>query len=223
MAKPILERVIEALQNGGIPAILAYPGSTMPHFQEVCAAVCFRRVDWDAEKTQVLVTVLAPAAFDGGSCERTALAAGKILQDMGAGCIQGPCSFDSRSNLFSVELFAEFMGTAMPDDWQESPDFSVLLGGRRLGCVRAFTAWRNVGELVPALSDAAWYFELEELFTPGAVEESGPEEPFVIVLTRPGQTENYTGCTWISQKRQTDADGTRQLRRGIATGRSVSA
>lgn len=223
MGKTILDSVVEALQSGGIPALLAYPGGKLPALSEACAAVCFKQVDRDAEKADVLVTVLAPAALGGTACEKTALAAGKILQDMGAGCVQGACVFDSRGSLFSVEVCATFAGTALPESWTEPLGFTVALGGKKLESVTGFTVWRNVDETATVFTNATWYFRLEENFLPGAAEENSPEEPFSIVLARPGQTETYSGCTWTSQKRETVVSGTRQIREGIVGSRSITA
>ena len=60
MSKTILDSVVQALQDGGIPAQLAYPGRKLPALTECCAAVCFKQVDRNAEKAEVLVMVLAP-------------------------------------------------------------------------------------------------------------------------------------------------------------------
>ena len=223
MSKTILDSVVQALQDGGIPAQLAYPGRKLPALTECCAAVCFKQVDRNAEKAEVLVTVLAPAVLGGAACEKTALAAGKILQDMGAECVQEACVYDSRASLFSVEVSATFAGTALPDSWSEPLGFAVTLAGKVLGSVTAFTAWRSVDETATVFTNTTWYFRLEELFLPGIAEESSPEEPFTVVLKRPGQTETYTGCTWTSQKRETLVSGTKQIREGIVGSRSVSA
>ena len=111
----------------------------------------------------------------------------------------------------------------MSDGWNEPLGFAVTLAGKELGSVKAFTTWRSVDETSTVFTNATWYFRLEELFLPGVAEESSPEEPFTVVLKRPGQTETYTGCTWTSQKRETLVSGTKQIREGIVGSRSVSA
>lgn len=98
--------VMDALKAGGIPAIRAYPGSKLTELTAACAAVGYHQVD--AEKVEVLVTVLTPAALGGGACEDTALAAGEILLTLGASRVQGPCEYDERWDLFFVEVRAAF-------------------------------------------------------------------------------------------------------------------
>lgn len=101
-----LNAVLKALNDGGIPAVRAYPASQQPDVTAVRSAVCYERVE--AMQVGLLVTVLAPATLGGPACEDAALVAGEVLRRQGAVCTQGPCSYDSRSSLFSVEVHAVF-------------------------------------------------------------------------------------------------------------------
>ena len=56
---------------------------------------------------------------------------------------------------------------------------------------------------------------------PGTSEPSDPEEPFTMSVARSGGDETFTGCTWISVKREDTIKGVSQIRVGIADKRTV--
>ena len=199
----------------------AFPGSRMPALTEACAAVRYKQVDWTQQKTQVLVTVLTPAVLGGALCEQTALTAGKIVQEMGAGCLQGGCTFDSIGNLFSVEICATFDGTKIPGSWQELPGIMVHVDGHRLDNVSSFSAWRQVDEQGTALANALWRFRIEELFPTEAAGIWEPEVLSTVAVQRMGLREVYSDCTWISQRLEHTGAKLVRIREGIAAGKTV--
>lgn len=95
--------VMDALNKGGIPAVRAYPGEPMQIPSQPQAAVSLAQVD--AEQVQVQVTVLAPAALGGPACEDAAVKAGTLLKRLGTVCMDGPCRYDDRCDLFFMEVF----------------------------------------------------------------------------------------------------------------------
>lgn len=224
MGNSILDSVVQGLQSSGIPAMPAYPGNLQPALSEACAAVCYKMVDWAAEKTQVLVTVLTPAVLGGTVCEAKAMEASRILRDMGAGCLQGECQYDSIGSLFSVEICATFDGMEEPVSWMDMPGFTLWLAGQRLDNVSSFMAWREVDEGAVDIESALWHFRLEELFLAEDAEQYNTEQsPFSIEVMRKGQTETYTECVWTSHKLEFSGANMRRIREGIAQSRSVTA
>lgn len=222
MGTSLLDYVVETMHSMGIPAILAYPGNLQPALGEACVTVGYKQVDWVAEKTQVLVTVLTPAVMGGTVCEDTATRVSRILRDMGAGCLQGACQYDSIGSLFSVEICATFDGMELPGSWMKLPGFVLKLEGVRLDNVASFTAWRQVDEQTVDIESAPWHFKLEELFL---AEDAEPitetQAPFSIEIMRLGQTETFDGCVWTSQRREVAGATMRRIREGTAQSRSI--
>ncbi len=102
--------VMDALIAGGIPAIRAYPRDALQMPPQPMAAVGLAEAD--AEQVQVQVTVAVPAALGGPACEDGAVKAAKILQSLGTVSISGPCRYDDRGHLFSMEVFVTIGGEA---------------------------------------------------------------------------------------------------------------
>ena len=100
--------VMKALIAGGIPAIRAYPEEAMQEPKQPMAAVSLAEAD--AEQVTVQVTVIAPAALGGPACEDGAIKAAKLLQSLGAVSVSGPCRYDDRCDLFSMEVFVTIGG-----------------------------------------------------------------------------------------------------------------
>lgn len=97
--------VMKALIAGGMPAIRAYPGEILQEPRQPMAAVSIAEAD--ARQVQVQVTVVASG---GPACEDGAVKAAKILQSMGTVFISGPCRYDNRCDLFSMEVFVTIGG-----------------------------------------------------------------------------------------------------------------
>lgn len=100
--------VMAALRVSEFPAIRAYPGEPMGVSAQPVAAVSLAKAN--AEQVTVQVTVTVPAALGGSACEDTAVSVGKILRNLGAVSLEGPCRYDDRCDLFSMEVFVTFGG-----------------------------------------------------------------------------------------------------------------
>ena len=222
---------MDALQEAGIRVGRAYPGERMPSIQSVAAAVQLEQIDQAAATATVLVSVLVPAAMGAAKSEDGAVQVCNILRSAGAACLLHKTEHIGSAGLFCTEVSAVFSGQETENGWETTPEpdpepepltFSVKLGSTVLSYPVSFTAERAVDETVTSLSDAQWHFELEELFPLDAKEESSPAEPCAITVSRDGRTEVYSGCIVTAQKRILEADGQRQIRKGTATGRTVS-
>ena len=99
--------VMKALIAGGMPAIRAYPGEISQEPKQPMAAVSIAEADARQVQVQVQVTVVASG---GPACEDGAVKAAKILQSMGTVFISGPCRYDNRCDLFSMEGFVTIGG-----------------------------------------------------------------------------------------------------------------
>ena len=99
--------VISALRVFEYPVIRAYPGQIMEIPAQPTAAVSLAKAA--PGQVRVQVTVTAPAALGGAACEDAAISAGRILQNLGAVSVEGPCSYDNRCDLFSMEVFVTFV------------------------------------------------------------------------------------------------------------------
>ena len=220
MGQSIVDRTVSRLREGNFRAAAACPGEKVPALSDLAVAVALHEVDL-GEKTAVLeVSVLAPSALGAQACQTAALAVGQLLQNDGASCIQDACEFDGLAGLFRVRILARYAGTAYSDDWTERAGFSVNLGDQTLSSLVSFTARRVAGE--DGISGAVWEFQLEEFFRPEDTEPEDVEEPFVLRMFRPLQTETFRACSWTEQQRVTEQTGTRQIRKGTAASRAVS-
>lgn len=217
----IVGNVIDALTAADIRSDEAYPGSRIPALTGAVAAVRLGKVDRAIRTTAVEVTVMSPAHAGGGLCEATALRAVETLQDMGATCVKDICKFDEMADVFYIEIEAEFFGTALEDDWSAGPGYSITIGSQPMEHVTSFQIQRQTDDEVTSISNAKWKFTMEELLIPGTSEPADPTEPFVLTLTRSKSDEIFTGCTWISVKREDTLKGVSQTRVGLAAARSV--
>ena len=217
----IVREVIEKLTAGGIRAAEAYPGKRIPALTGAVAAVRLGKVDRSVRTTHLEVVVMSPAAAGGSACEKTALEAVGILQDMGGTCIKAVCKFDEMADVFYIDIDVEFFGTALPDSWSAGPGYAVKIGAQAMNYVTSFQIQRETDKEVTAIANAKWKFTMEELLPPGTSEPSDPEEPFTMSVARSGGDETFTGCTWISVKREDTIKGVSQVRVGIADKRTV--
>lgn len=217
----IVGNVIDALRAADIRADEAYPGSRIPALTGAVAAVRLGKVDRAIRTTVVEVTVMSPSYTGGGLCETTALRAVETMQAMGATCVKNVCKFDEMADVFYIEIEAKFFGTARETDWSAGPGYSITIGSQPMKYVTSFLAQRQIDDEVTSIKDAKWKFTMEELLIPGTSEPSDPTEPFVLMLSRSNNDEIYTGCTWISVKREDTLEGISQTRVGLAASRSV--
>ena len=217
----IVSEVINKLTTGGIRAAEAYPGKRIPALTGAVAAVRLGKVDRSVRTTHLEVVVMSPAASGGSACETTALKAVGILQNMGGTCVKAVCKFDEMADVFYINIDVEFFGTALPDSWSAGPGYAVKIGAQAMNHVTRFQIQRETDKEITAISNAKWKFTMEELLPPGTSEPSDPEEPFTMSVARSGGDETFTGCTWISVKREDTIKGVSQVRVGIAEKRTV--
>ena len=222
MGQSITELTVETLRQQGFRAEEACPGRKMPALTQIAVAVELEAVNLTEKTASLEVSVLAPAFMGAQACLEAALAVGQLLQETGGECTQGSCEFDGLTNLFRTPITVRYHGTALPGSWTERAGFYLQINGVDLRCPVSFTGTRAVEDPSDGLEDAPWEFELEEFFRPEDSEESEPEEPFVLRVFRPYQTETFLACTWVHQKRIVEKTGTRQIRKGIAGSRIVS-
>ena len=217
----IVSEVISKLTTGGIRAAEAYPGKRIPALTGAVAAVRLGKVDRSVRTTHLEVVVMSPAASGGSACETTALKAVGILQNMGGTCVKAMCKFDEMADVFYINIDVEFFGTALPNSWSAGPGYAVKIGTQPMNYVIRFQSQRETDKDVTAIANAKWRFTVEELLPPGTSEPPDPSEPFSVFVSRSGGDESFTGCTWISVKREDTIKGVSQVRVGIADKRTV--
>ena len=217
----IVSEVIDKLKAGDIRAAEAYPGRRIPALTGPVAAVRLGKVDRSVRTTNVEVVVMSPASGGGSLCETTALKAVEILQAMGGTCVKEVCKFDEMADVFYISINVEFFGTALPDKWSAGPGYAVKIGAQAMDHVTSFLIQRAVDQQTPAIANAKWTFTMEELLPPGTSEPADPSEPFTLSVARSGGDETFTGCTWISVKREDTIRGVSQIRVGAAEKRTV--
>lgn len=217
----IVSQVIDHLRGADIRADEAYPGGRIPALTGAVAAVRLGRIDRSVRTTSVQVVVMSPASDGGSLCERTALLAIEVLQEMGGTCTKDICKFDEMADVFYVEIEASFFGTALAANWSAGPGFSVTIGEQPMEHAVRFGIGRQTDDEVTQISSAKWQFTLEELLPPGVGEPPDPTEPFVLMVTRNNTDEVLSGCRWISVKREDTLRGISQIRVGQANTRSV--
>lgn len=208
----MLENILSVMNAGGIRTRRACPGSVMPAVESVVAAVSTQSVDLTKGTTEMKVLILCHSRLGAGACEDTALAAARALQAAGYCCRVEAVDFDGRSGLFSAEIFVTT---------PEKP-VQTTLQPFRIGAVAqqyavSFTAQRELAEEETDLEKASWTVRLEQFFPTGEEEDGDPSGS---EFTLTNGTEIYHGCRWVSQKRVTEADGTRQIREGTAMSRT---
>ncbi len=217
----IVSNVIEALAAADIRADEAYPGRRIPALTGPVAAVRLGKVDRSVRTTAVQVIIMSPSKSGGSLCEAAALRAVAVLQGMDGTCIKDVCKFDEMADVFYIEIGVSFFGTALESSWSPGPGYAITIGSQPMGNVVSFAAERSTDKDVSTISDAKWHFVMEELLPPGASEPPEPVEPFAITVSRVNGDERFTGCTWTCVKREETIRGVTQVRKGVATARSV--
>lgn len=218
-----LADVMTALKNAGIRTEAAYPGRVAMAVTESVAAVELEEVDYTAQKTVVLVTVLCPRPLGGAACASAAEKAGAALKAVGSRCVSGRCLFDSHGDVYYIPIRVTFLPEEMPEP-EEDKDLLVQIGTAVLESAVSFHVSRaSDSQNGVALEDAPWIWQLEEVFAPGEPETAGPESSFSLTVTRSAGTEVYSTCQWTSVRRETGTDRLRQVRTGTAAGRTYTA
>ena len=213
MGIKILEQAIATLKAAGFKTRRAYPGTELPAITQVVAAAQLAEVDLDKRATVLEVKLLGPQNLGAAACEDAALTAAEALKDIDLSCIVGPVSFDGRTGLFCVSCMA-----TKPEKERIYLDVPFKIGVVEQTRVVSFTARRQTNELITDLGAAPWTVRLEQFFRNGFGEDKDPDgETFTIT----NGEEIYHGCKWISCQRVTEPDGTRQIREGTATSRTI--
>lgn len=227
MGSMILELVLEKLRAGGIRAEAAYPGQKAPAITGPVAAVHIEKVDRAGQTVTAEVNIVSPASLGGTACETAALAALEILHEAGAVCIQSGCSYNPDGQVYTVSVMAELVCTQSGDGYALGPGFQVYVGGvlqpHALGITGEKTAGHEtryaMGSADPvgiSQGSRQWEVTLEELIPMGTAEPTEPTEPFTLQIVRHGKTETYSGCYWVTVRREFTREGLRRVRKGIA-------
>lgn len=218
VGQSIVQQVIDKLRAGGVDAIRAYPAEKLAELSGVRAAVSLKSMDPANGTATVQICVCGPASEGGSFCEDAAARICTPLRDMGAQCSMDQCRQLGRRDIFSVDVSAVFYGWDAGGGWTK---LSVSLAGTTLTAVRAFKAWRSVGD-AESLATARWKFRIEETLLPEASEGTALTEPFVITVTRGNRTESYSGCKLTYHRCEASSTGLRRIRQGVAQSRTVS-
>lgn len=217
MARSVVTTVIDALNDAGFRAAAAFPGQAMPHLTEPAAAVSLFQVNQQERVTEVLVSVLCPAAMGGDACEAEGLKITEVLTELGGSCVQEGCEYDSLHQILTVPVYAAFRGGIWEAAWIPGGDLTVILGSEELSSVTNFTSEQATDDpTVTAMSSSPWRITIEEFFYPGYPEQNVPSEPFSVTVTRTSRTETYKNCRFTSLKREAGPTGLRQIREGTA-------
>lgn len=104
MGKQRILSVIEALTNAGFRAERGYPGKGMPYPDGPVVAVSLQ--EQTADRFTLAVRLYCTVELGGIVCEDRALDMVPVLENLGADCTVGACSFSGKSGLFSVCVLA---------------------------------------------------------------------------------------------------------------------
>lgn len=227
MGAVILERVLGELRSAGFRADLAYPGRIIPQVTETVAAVHIGKADPLRSVMTLEVTIISPEKLGGTACELQALRAMEALSRIGGVCSQQGCGYDSRGQVYTVTILADFIWLMGENSSAMGPDVEVLLEGEVLEYAVAFTAQREfdfrlareMGENVAmdvSCGSGVWKLRLEELLPLGHVTIPRTEELATLQLRGSEGTEIFRDCCWISEQHEYTAAGLRRVRVGIA-------
>lgn len=207
-----LGRVTDAvvvLTDAGIRAQRGYPNKKMPCLTETVAAVNVQRIS--PEETVLAVQVLSPQ--DGPKCEDVACEAMQILTELGAMCTMSACSYESKAGVFMCTVTAT---------WKERADCTVKAEGKTLSYAVEVTVQRELsrvrvtdpetGETAEECRDMGWSITIEELLPADYLPEREGTDAFPIYIYRPGGSERYTECQWLSVLLENVPGGIRRRR-----------
>lgn len=214
MGQMNIAEVVQLLTGGGIRAEAAFPAERITRITEPVAAVSLADMDQEKGTVTVLVEILAPKESGGYACQQKAVSVCAVLADAGAVCRQGACAFVGKSNLFRVQVKAEFLN-ALP--------YTVVTGSMALQYVCGFSAEQERSSTEVSLEDTPWEFTVEEFFPWGVWNTLEADEPFEMDVNCMGNIERFESCTWTSRQRITERTGIRQIRKGKAEGRILTA
>ncbi len=228
MGISILDSVVQRLQAEGFEAGEAYPGQKFPLLTKPAAAVHMEKVDRTGMTVTLEINILCPGSMGGTQCELEALRATNILRKSGADCVQNGCTYDGLAQAYSVQILATFVAVTEADSYTLGPGFYVFIDNICLFGAVSFTAERQskhdlhfaMGETDPVGSsrgEERWLITVEELLLPGDYIPGTERKEFTVRVEKSARfQEVYSGCRWISQKKQLTREGIRRIRTGIA-------
>ena len=230
MGSLILELILQQLKEAGFRAELAYPGRKMTQIAGVVAAVHVKKMDPVRAAMTVAVIIAAPEKLGGAACELEALRAMEVLGRTGAVCVQNGCSYESRGQIYTVEILAEYAGGLGVDPCALGPGIRVYVGDEAANYAVAFTAEKESSPRVMhemGARDAAdvslgpwvWKLRLEELMPMGIIGFAQPQEGFTLRVRGLQGEEVFTDCCWSSARYEYTPMGVRRIRSGYALSR----
>lgn len=219
--------MLRRLREESFTADIAYPGQKFPQISDTVAAVHIEKVDRANMTVTVEVSIICPASMGGTACEVEALRATEILRWSGAVCVQNGCTYDGVAQVYVVTVLATFTGVTEADDCTIWPGFYCYINNLIQRFAISFTMENSceiqqeyaMGETAPvgvSLGKTGLEIQLEELIPYGATEAAEPEGEFVLRIITDQKTEIYSGCHWMTVKREMTTQGLRRIRKGIA-------
>ncbi len=229
----ILELVLRRLREAGFTADVAYPGQKFPRITDVVAAVHIEKVDRANLTVTMEISILCPASMGGTACEVEALRATEILRWSGGVCVQNGCTYDGVAQVYVVSVLATFTGVTEAEDCTIWPGFYCYIDDLPHRFAVAFTAeYDSGGRAEYVMGQAApvdvsqgtvlWQIRLEELIPSGSPEWAAPAGDFSLQIVTDRQTEMYSGCRWLTEKRELNKQGLRLVHTGVARAREVT-
>ena len=227
MGYSILELVLRRLREDGFTADIAFPGQKFPQISDTVAAVHIEKVDRANLEVTVEISVICPASMGGTACEMQALRATEVLRWSGAVCVQQGCTYDGIAQVYVVSVLATFTGITEADSCTVWPGFYCHVDDMIHRFAVGFTSWQEtgvaaeyvIGQAKPvetSVGTGSWEIQLEELIPVGSPEIESPAYPCEVRITTDQKTEVYSGCRWVSIKREFTKQGLRRTRKGVA-------
>lgn len=227
MGYSILELVLRRLREEGFAADAAYPGQKFPQITGTVATAHIEKVDRANLLVTMEVNILCPAAMGGTACEVEALRATEILRGAGAECVQNGCTYDGISQVYVVSVLATFTGITEADDCAVWPGFYCYIDDQVHRFAVGFTAEQDhgvetqyvIGQAFPVgtrVGTQGWEIQLEERIPVGSPDIGSSKEPCEIRIVTDRKTEIYSGCRWLSEKREFSRQGLHRIRKGVA-------
>lgn len=227
MGYSILELVLRRLREDGFTADIAFPGQKFPLISEPVAAVHIEKVDRANLEVTVEINIICPASMGGTACEVQALRATEVLRWAGAVCVQNGCTYDGIAQVYVVSVLATFTGVTEADDCTVWPGFYCYVDNRLHRFAIGFSAVQEtgaapeyvIGEAVPigtSIGTSAWEIQIEELIPVGSPEIDSPADACTVKIVTDQKTEEYSGCRWVTVRREFTKQGLRRIRKGVA-------
>ena len=202
-------QTVQALSDANIRTRRGFPAERMPQLAEPVAAVQVQRMT--PGETVLAVTVFSPKG--GPDCEDTAWIVYGLLTELGATCTMGACRYESKAGVFACTVTVV---------WPERVDCTIKAAGKTLQYAVEFTVQREIsrvmvldagsGKLVEERRDMGWTIYIEELLPASYLPETDTTSEFTIYIYRPGGSERYQKCQWLSVLLENVPNGIRRKR-----------